>query len=56
MQCTFIQNDCLIRQNECILLPAVDPSQRTLIEEMKLTFNSEDISFIYGVAVLENFV
>jgi hypothetical protein len=27
-----------------------------VIEEMNLTFNSEDVSFIYDVAVLENVV
>jgi hypothetical protein len=31
-------------------------TEETVIEQMNLTFNSEDISFIYGVAVLENFV
>jgi len=31
-------------------------TEETVIEEMNLTFNSEDISFVNGVAVLENFV
>jgi hypothetical protein len=31
-------------------------TEETVIEEMNLTFNSEDVSFIYDVAVLENVV